>query len=61
MHKFHSVLLGVSVLPALLIVPAMADAPVTNTPVFVFGDVSFDNQHVANGEAAFGGCGLWLL
>lgn len=55
MHKFHSVLLGVSVLPALLIVPAIAAAPVTDRPVFVFGDVSFDGQHVANGEAAFGG------
>ncbi|MBO4480196.1 MAG: YadA-like family protein [Alphaproteobacteria bacterium] len=55
MHKLHGVLLGVSVLPALLIAPAMADAPVTDHPVFVFGDVTFDNQHVANGEAAFGG------
>lgn len=53
--KIHDVLLGISVLPALLIMPAFAADPITDQPVFVFGDVSFDNQHVANGEAAFGG------
>ncbi len=52
---FHDILLGISVLPALLVLPALAANPITDQSVFVFGDVAFDNQHVANGEAAFGG------
>lgn len=53
--KFHNILLGVSVLPAFFVLPVFAADPITDQPVFVFGDVFFDNQHVANGEAAFGG------
>ncbi len=37
---FHNLLLGVSVLPALAIMPAMAAAPNTTEPAFVFGDVT---------------------
>jgi len=52
---FHDLLIGVSVLPALLIAPSMAADPVTDVPVFVFGDVVFDAQDVDVGQAAFGG------
>lgn len=56
MHKkFHNVLLGISVLPALLVLPAMAADPITDQPVFVFGDVQLNDQHVSTGAAAFGG------
>ena len=33
-------LLGISILPALLVMPAMAAAPNTTEPVFVFGDIT---------------------
>lgn len=51
----HSLIGVVSVLPALLVMPAGADAPIVDTNVFVLGDIVLNNQHVANGEAAFVG------
>ena len=53
--KIHDVLLGISVLPALLVMPAFAGAPDTTNNVFVLGDIVLTNQHVAVGEAAFAG------
>ena len=53
--KFNSILFGISVLPALLIMPAMAEDPNTTDTVFVLGDIVLTDQHVANGEAAFAG------
>ena len=53
--KLHSVLMGISVLPALLLLPAFAVDPITDQPVFVFGDVQLNDQHVSTGAAAFGG------
>lgn len=56
MHKtFHNILFGISVLPALLVMPALAGAPDTTNNVFVLGDIVLTNQHVAVGEAAFAG------
>ena len=54
-HKFHNVLLGVSVLPALLVLPVMGAEPNLLGNAFVFGDVNWTNQNVAYGQAAFGG------
>ena len=53
--KIHDILLGISVLPALLVMPAFAGAPDTTNNVFVLGDIVLTNQHVAVGEAAFAG------
>lgn len=54
-HKVHNIVLGVSVLPALLIMPAMGAAPNLDGDAFLFGDVNWTEQNVAYGQAAFGG------
>ncbi|MBO4683481.1 MAG: YadA-like family protein [Alphaproteobacteria bacterium] len=54
-HRVHNIVLGVSVLPALLIMPAMGAAPNLDGDAFLFGDVNWTNQNVAYGQAAFGG------
>ena len=54
---FHNFLMGVSVLPALAIMPAMSAVvdPITDSPVFVLGDITLANQHVVYNQAAFAG------
>lgn len=55
MHKnFHNLILGVSVLPALLVMPAFAGAPNTEGIAFLFGDVSVTDQATID-NTAFGG------
>ncbi len=54
MHKnFHNLILGVSVLPALLVMPAFAGVPNTEGIAWLFGDVSIANAPVS--QATFGG------
>ena len=57
MHKnFHNLVLGVSVLPALLVLPAISAEPITDKPVFVLGDITLDStDQVSVGKAAFAG------
>ena len=50
-----NLLKSIYLLPALAVLPALADDPITNVPVFVFGDVALSGQHVAYGQAAFAG------
>ena len=54
---FHGFLMGVSVLPALAIMPAMGTVvdPITDSPVFVLGDITLADQHVVYNQAAFAG------
>ena len=54
---FYGFLMGVSVLPALAIMPAMGAVvdPITDSPVFVLGDITLADQHVVYNQAAFAG------
>ena len=54
-NNFHNFLFGISILPALLVMPAIAADPNTTGNAWVFGDVTLDNQQVTTGAAAFGG------